>query len=211
MTRDLQTNDRPSSDARHGATNPAPDVAPHRPSVVDRIVKEATLGHFDRALDVANGQTARDPLVANAKGVCLLRLGRTSEALALYRSILFNPGGISMRHDRPAHFKLNYATALLLSGRPDACLDVLQEVDARSEIAKRLREAIERWETTLSFGQKLDWWINHVAPPRAAVPIDFTPGDFGPAETSDSSTANPVLSSQQSIPACETVQSSANH
>jgi hypothetical protein len=198
MTRDLQANNRPPSDARRGATNSAPGVDSRSPSVTDRIMEEAASGRCDLALGVANVHGVQDPLVANAKGVCLLRLGRTSEAVSLYRSLLFAPGCSSMRHDRPAYIKLNYATALLVAGRPDACLDVLQEMDDdQSTTAERLREAIRRWEVTLSFGQKLDWWINHVAPSGRTVPIDFTPGDFGPAAASASPTPSPILPPQQ--------------
>jgi hypothetical protein len=110
-----------------------------------------------------------------------------------------------MRHDCPAYLKLNYATALLLSGQPDACLGILQEVDDGAVTAARLREAIKRWEMTLSFGQKLDWWINHVAPCGRGVSIDFVPGDFGLAEMPIPATVDATLPSRPPSPSGKSV------
>jgi hypothetical protein len=211
MTRDLATNNRPSTDAHRGAANSVPDAGSRHPSAVDLIMQEATSGHCERALHVAYEHGTQDPLVANAVGVCLLRLGRTSEAVGHYHSLLFSSGCTAMRHDRPAYLILNYATALLLSGQPDACLGVLQETEDRSATAKQLREAIKRWEATLTFGEKLDWWINHVAPRGGGVPIDFVPGDFGPAEPTDSAPQNSPLPSQLPSPSCESIPATTPH
>lgn len=189
-----------------------------------RIVSEAALGRYDRALALADAYPQRDQQVSNAKGVCLMRLGRSREAVALYRSLLVTPDCTSVRADCPAYLKLNYATALLLAGQPGACLDVLQQAGDRWTIARALRGAVERWETTLPFSQKLDWWINHVAPPGTTVATDFTPGDFGPLPSADAQCANPllpaqqpvlpaqqpVLPAQQPVPAHQSLQSSGN-
>jgi hypothetical protein len=202
MTSDLATNNRPSIDGHRDAANSVVDASSRRPSLVDRVVREAASGHYDQALHVAYEEdgTQQDPLMANTVGVCLLRLGRVNEAVGHYHSLLFGPGCTAMRRDRPAYIKLNYATALLLSSQVDACLGVLQEVGDRSATARRLREAIERWELTLSFGQKLDWWINRIAPSGKMVAIDFVPGDFGLDEPLDSPPLTPVRPSQP--PAC---------
>ena len=210
MTSDPHTNHCCSSaDARRSTTSRPASADPQRASVMNRILAEAASDRCDRALALADSQAEQDPQIANARGVCLLRLGRAREAVALYRSLLFTPGCTVLKSDRPAYLKLNYATALLLSGQPDACLDALQDVDARSTVARRLRDAIQRWETTLSFSQKLDWWINRVAPSRSPLPIDFTPGEFGPAEVPDLPPTSSVLPTQPPTTTYESIQSSS--
>lgn len=210
MTRDPQTNIRSSSDAPRGVNGSVPEIDSHGRRILERIVAEAASGHCDRALAIAREHDTHEPSIVNAAGVCLLRLGRAHEAVALYRCLLLTSGRTSMRHDRPSYITLNYATALLVSGQPAACLEVLEDTGDQSPTAKRLREAIKRWELTLSFGQKLDWWINHVAPTTSAVPIDFVPGDFGSARSADSPSASAVLPPQSSAPAYGSVQSSGH-
>ena len=211
MTREPHTSHcSASGDAPRSVTSGTPGADPGRATLMNRIVAEAASGRYDRALALAADQADHDPQITNAQGVCLLRLGRVREAVALYRCLLHSPGSASAQSDTPAYLKLNYATALLLSGQPEACLAALQEVDGRNTIARLLRDAIQRWETSLTFSQKLDWWINRVAPSSSPVPIDFAPGEFGPVEMPVLPSASLVLSAPPSAATCDTAQSPAH-
>lgn len=210
MPSEFPHNPRISVDALHCVSGPPSGSDPSRWTIMKQIREEASAGHYGQALEIARGDAAQNPLVANAMGVCLLRMGRISEAVAVYRALLLTPGATTMRPDRPLYFKLNYATALLLWGQPEACLEVLQDIEAESDTAERLREAIKRWETGLSFGQKLDWWINRVAPPGRRIMVDFAPGDFGPVESPGEARSGPPPLSDSPAGLRDSVPSSAS-
>jgi hypothetical protein len=151
-------------------------------SIMRRVIESVAAGRLDAALDITNAITEPDPVVANAKGVCLMRLGKPAAAVVVYRCLVLNPGQTFLRADRPTYFKANYATALLLAGNVDGCLHILHQIRDESPEVRQLRATIHQWETTLSFWQKLDWWINHTVPPDHPISMSFVPGEFGPYE-----------------------------
>ena len=118
--------------------------------------------------------------IVNARGVCLMRSGKYNEAVALFRNLVLQPGCIWMRKDRPAHYKCNFAAALLLGGHPGGCLEILQELRGQEPPeAALLRSAIKKWESTLPFWAWVNWKTGRIEPDNCPVPIDFEPGDFG--------------------------------
>jgi hypothetical protein len=50
--------------------------------------------------------------------------------------------------------------------------------DESNPTALRLRAAIVKWESSLSFWQRLNWRWGNIAPANCKVPIDFEPGEF---------------------------------
>jgi hypothetical protein len=97
------------------------------------------------------------------------------------------PGCTWMRPG-PIIYKTNYATALLLAQHPAGCSEILEEIGCDEDPAVRaLRSALRRWESQLSWWQKLNWRIGRVEPRNRPVTIDFSPGEFGlapaPSET----------------------------
>lgn len=148
-------------------------------SLLDAIVKEAANKHYEKALSISGKQGGQDLAVVNARGVCLMRLGRHEEAVALFRNLVLQPGCTWMRGDRPGYYKCNFATALLLSGRPSGCLAVLHELGSEAPTAAlTLRAAIKRWESGLSLWSWLDWKLNGIDPHNVRIPTDFEPGQF---------------------------------
>lgn len=166
----------PAPTAAHPALPPA-----LTPSVMDRVLAEAARGRYDRAIDISRTRGAQEPDVLNARGVCLLRVGRVEDAVALFRSLVLNPGCTWMRRDRPMHFKTNFATALLMAGHPSGCLEILAEAGVESPEAARLRAAIKSWEATLPFWPWVNWKTSRIEPPHRPAALGFPPGDFGPA------------------------------
>ncbi|MEZ6073158.1 MAG: tetratricopeptide repeat protein [Pirellulales bacterium] len=149
-------------------------------ALLTEVLKEAARKQYHRAIALSTRKGGQELSVINARGVCLMRIGKIDEAVTLFRNLVLQPGCIWMRKDRPAFYKYNFATALLLSGRPAGCLDVLRELGAQDPpTAGVLRAAIKRWESTLPLWNWLDWKLYGSAPSDRPVLIDFEPGDFG--------------------------------
>src|SRR5437660_1356683 len=103
------------TDDRTAARNPdRPPEAADRLTRVDQLVRE---GRPREALDWF--PRTGPPWVRNARGVCLLRLGRPGEAIDALRDLVLDPTGFAIRADADPVFRANYATALLLDGNTD--------------------------------------------------------------------------------------------
>ncbi|MEX0703838.1 MAG: hypothetical protein WD069_17195 [Planctomycetales bacterium] len=129
------------------------------------------------AFDLSNRNSTADPMIKNARGVCLMRMRQSAQAVRVFRELNLMGGGITLRPDVPAIFKTNYATALFLSGNVAGCCDVLHELrnHPHPRVAE-LREEIAKWKRGLSLLQRLGWGLG-VQPDRP-VTADFVPGDF---------------------------------
>ncbi|MCC9605759.1 tetratricopeptide repeat protein [Blastopirellula sp. JC732] len=157
------------------------------PAFVEKQTEDTLLGRAKRyvrqkdyvaALQML-GNGGHDPEVKNARGVCLLRMGRYTEALQFYRGMLLRSGCIVMRPELPTYLKANYATALLLIGQTEGCVQTLTEAnDDKSPIVMRLNQNLKRWEKGLTLGQWLLFKFGALHSPHALVPIDFLPGVF---------------------------------
>ena len=75
------------------------------------------------------------PRVRNARGVCLLRLGRPGEAVETLRDLVFDHTGFAIRPDADPVFQANYATALLLDGNAEGFWSVLGGIGDRTHPA----------------------------------------------------------------------------
>jgi hypothetical protein len=107
------------------------------------------------ALQFLTRSKAAGPWATNARAVFLMRLGEHRLALDALRGLVLGVGS-SLRHDAPAVFKANYATALLLDGNMTGCVVALgQARDEGHPAVRRLREAIRRWESTLTLWQRV--------------------------------------------------------
>jgi hypothetical protein len=166
MTDMLSTTDRPA------AVNPAwpPDDADLLERV-DRLLQE---DRPQEALSLLPDSYA--PWIRNARGVCLLRLGRQRQAIETLRDLVFNPDGFGIRHDADPVFQANYATALLLDGNTDGFFSILAGIRERSHPAVvRLKDAIRRWRAGMTFGQRVRSVLGIGGPPFA---LDFPPGEL---------------------------------
>lgn len=145
-----------------------------------RAIQMADHGDCRGALQLLRPQ-GHAPEIMNAIGVCLMRLGKIDESLALYRGMVMKPGCTLVRPEVPTHHKLNFATALLLQGTPAGCLSVLSEIgEPENPTVQRLQRAMKAWEAGLSFWRRWDWRINRIEPAKCHVVIDFPPGEFVP-------------------------------
>jgi len=164
---------------QHAAPPPTNAAEPSpADGVLERALRYVSIGDHERALDLLTA-AIKSPRNQNARGVCLLRLGRTEAAIRVFRELLLNPGSTWMRPDLPTVYKTNYATALLVGGHPSGCLEIINEIrNEQHPSVQRLRRAIATWEASLSLWQRLNWRIGKIEPSGRPVQLDFPPGDF---------------------------------
>jgi hypothetical protein len=145
-----------------------------------RCVKAALdADHPDQALKLLS-TNIDSSAVRNARAVCLLRLGRHDEALAIYRRFLFRSGCIWMIPEMPTEYKVNFATCLLLTGHPSGGKAVLDEIgEDQHPGVQRRREDIRKWAKSLSVFSRLDWWLSGIDPPKnKIVPVSAPIGEI---------------------------------
>lgn len=149
------------------------------PEVSELLTKVAAAldaGHPRKALELLQRWKVKSPWVTNAMAVCMMRLEDAPRAVQLLKGLVIT-SGVCFRSDVPAVFLTNFATALLLTNNVSGCKDALGAVpDPRDPGVQRLRSAIRRWWSELSFWQKLRWyWGDTLDRP---VPLDFPPGEI---------------------------------
>jgi len=130
--------------------------------VADLLGRAAQLLEAGAALKALDLLSRADggPWVVNARGVCLLRLGDAERALEVFRGLALGTAGFGLKEDAPTVFKTNYATAQLLSGKMTACVVTLSQTrDEGHPAVQRVRAAIRRWERSLSFWERICYYM----------------------------------------------------
>jgi Flp pilus assembly protein TadD len=127
------------------------DATPTVAELLGRVDALLSDGDLERAL--ASLSAVEHPLLLNARGVCLLRLGQKRKAVELFSRLVFQGDSLSLVEGVPTELVTNLATALLLEDNLVGCRTLLDRADAPShpEVV-RIRSAIERWR------QGLGWW-----------------------------------------------------
>lgn len=151
--------------------------ASHTAEVLQRAVQSIEAGHFDKAFNQLASLGSVSHEVVNARGVCLMRMGKARQAVDLFRSLVLQSGCMWMRPEVPVVCKINFATALLLDGHPRGGVAILAEVnEPQNPDVQQLKAAIRRWVKGLSWWNKLNWWTG--VDLHEVVPLDFSPGKF---------------------------------
>jgi hypothetical protein len=165
------------------ASSPAAEPTARQDSrpaeVAELLAKVAALlesGHARKALELLQRWKVKSPWVTNAMAVCMMRLEDAPRSVQLLKGLVIT-SGVCFRNDVPAVFLINFATALLLTNNISGSKDALGMVpDQHAPGVVRLRDAIRRWWTELSFWQKLRWyWGDTLDHP---VQLDFPPGEI---------------------------------
>ena len=100
-------------------------------------------------------------------------LGEHETAVSRFRSLVLT-SGIFLRKDVPSVFKTNYVTALFTAGNLSGGLNGLEELrDEAHPAAQRLRDAVQRWQNSLNWWQRLNWFLG--GPPNRHVPARNLP------------------------------------
>jgi hypothetical protein len=130
------------------------------------------------ALEQIRRSGLNSPWLVNAAAVCRLRLGNPKVAVETFRGLVLGAGGLVLREDVPALYKINFATALLIDGNLSGGLRVLDEVREEGHPAVvEIRDAIRRWKAGMTFWQRL--WRSLGGEPSRPLVLDFPPGRLG--------------------------------
>lgn len=118
----------------------------------------------------------QSPVLENARGVCLMRTGKIEEAITALRDIVFQRH-VCIPSDTPVLYKINFATAMLISNHKDAAFPILTQLNEKEHphIAK-LKDAIRQWIKSLSLAEKCFYYIGIY--PKKPITIDFPPGEI---------------------------------
>lgn len=150
----------------------------HRPEL-SRAIQLIEKGEYQQAAELLKADTS-DPNIVNVKAVLLLRLGRPEAAIDLLRRIVWDLTTMSLKPQVPVYVQLNFATALLLTGKVAACLQIVRAViDPDNEQANDLLADIRSWEKSQSLLRWLDWKLCGIEHTRDSFPLTRIPGRFG--------------------------------
>ncbi|MCA9060643.1 MAG: hypothetical protein KDA85_19160 [Planctomycetaceae bacterium] len=163
-------------DQSHRPTSHAEAAMDQNEKTFRKAVQLAESGALDQALHHL-ARAASTEQIRNARAVCLMRSGSLPAAVETLRSVVLRSGTVQLRDDVPLIYQTNFCTALLLSGRPGGCWDVLAEIrNQQHPSVIRLRTALKNWEKRLSILQRINWKLGIA--PEVSVNIDFIPGEF---------------------------------
>ncbi len=116
--------------------------------------------------------------VVNARAVCLLRLGRPQEAARILGPLAYSNGGMMPNLEALLSVRVNYATALLLSGNISGCQGALRDLFREEHPSiDRLRGALAKWRKSQGLWRRLLMAVG-VEPYGARVVPDSPPGEL---------------------------------
>lgn len=130
----------------------------------------------------------RPPEITNAHAVCLMRLGRSQEALHLLEQTVTHSGTLHLRDDVPVAWLTNYVLAMLMTGDAASASSTLRQIARQdSEPVRRLSQAIRAWDRSLPLRQRIRWRLG--APIASHFPWPGPLGQIVPAEPTPPSRA----------------------
>jgi hypothetical protein len=104
----------------------------------------------DEALNFITHSDNGAPEMENARGVCLLRVGRLDEAIEVLRDVTYQ-GLLDIPDDAPALFQVNLAVAMLRANRvKGGALMIADRLNGNEHPeAARLKAAVRQWKESL--------------------------------------------------------------
>jgi hypothetical protein len=168
--------DRSTTPAQNFPPGPNEKWPPEAADLLARVDRLQMAGSPQDALVALNGSAVVSPWVENARGVCLLRLGRARQAVDVLRGLVFDTTRMGFRPDADPVFEANYATSLLLAGNADSFEGILGGIrDRRHPAVVKLADAVRRWRASFTWGEWLRACFGGAARPLV---LDFPPGDL---------------------------------
>ena len=144
---------------------------------LDRVREVLDRGQVAEALEFIQDSGQRSPGLENARGVCLLRLGRNDHAAALFRDLVFPSGSFSIPPETPTVFRVNYVLALLKVRNVMMARTILKEIpDQKHPAVAKVRAALDRWKKGLGLLRRLLLLVGVY--PDAPVTLDAPIGEL---------------------------------
>jgi hypothetical protein len=129
------------------------------------------------ALEAVNNSGQKSALMENARGVCLMRLGKTEQAVKVLQEVVFPQGNICVPPGIPVIYQTNFATAMLMINNVESAISILNQLDDRQHPAvAKLSVAIKRWEKNIGLVGRLLCLLGIY--PNKSVVLDFPPGEI---------------------------------
>ncbi|MFB0552231.1 MAG: tetratricopeptide repeat protein [Phycisphaerae bacterium] len=145
------------------------------PASIDYVRELLNQGRPQDALKFIEHLGQKTPIMENARGVCLLRLGKIEQAISVLREVVFQ-GYICIPSDTPVLYQINFATAMLIANLKDAAIPILDRLDVTEyPQAAKLKDAISRWAKSLNLIERFSYHLGLY--PSKPVKIDFPPGE----------------------------------
>lgn len=141
----------------------------------------AETGHLQEAVNLLASLGPTDRAAVNDKGVCLMRIGKHTDAVNSLRTMVLHPGSTWMRKDLPVLYKVNFATSLALAGLISGCEEILTEInDITNPHVMELRKTLKAWRKSLPLWTRFNLYLGV----EASKPVDLgaEPGQFAPLE-----------------------------
>ncbi|MBN1942938.1 MAG: hypothetical protein JW849_06555 [Phycisphaerae bacterium] len=144
-------------------------------SVLSQVQSLLEQGRPETALGLLNDFRQNSPLLENAKGVCLLRLGKPDDALKIFRALVFPGGAFAIPGDTPIVYHVNYITTFFLLENVIIGIQLLRDIPQKNHpLVRQLNDSVNRWKRSLS------WWRRMLLPiglyPNRPLRLDFAPG-----------------------------------
>jgi WD40 repeat protein len=167
---------KPPTPAPNALTLAATNIQLHDEiSLLRQVEQKLADGKVSEAFELFKKHSHLSVYDANARGVCLLRLGRVEEAIQQFRKLTLS--GIRLIPDVPLEFKTNLATALLLSCNVQGCHSLLDEIQYEQHPSvQRLRMAIQQWKASLGLRDRLRWFWGCTI--SRSITLDFPVGEL---------------------------------
>lgn len=148
--------------------------APEATKLFDRVHDLLESGKGQEAIKLLAREESE--WARNARGVCLLRMGDAHAAVGTLRSLVVS-SHLALKPEAPLAYKINFATALLLSGNISGGMTMLDDIgDEQSVPVQKLRAAVADWKASMTFWQRLWWHLG--AEPALPFTVDFSPGEL---------------------------------
>ena len=150
-----------------------------RPSTnpMDTVRRMLDNGDIDGAMAALDRSGSKAPPVMNARGVCLMRLGKHGPAVAVFRDLVFPAGSFTMDHETPTVYQANYALALLLNHNPVIAASILSEIEDRDHPAvAKGRSVVKQWKREMSVLARVLLLVGVC--PVTSVTLDAPPGEL---------------------------------
>jgi hypothetical protein len=141
----------------------------------ERIRELLDHDHPGDALNLIARSGNDSPEMKNARGVCLLRLGRLDEAISVLEEVAFR-GLAGMSFDAPALFQVNFAIAMLRANRnKGGALQICDRLDGSEHAeAAKLKVAVGEWKRSIGLLGRLGCRLGLY--PAKPVPVDDRAG-----------------------------------